>query len=48
MPSEIGLVLGAIAIYSTNISLLVNYEVSAEKCGYSISFKFYFGTVDYR
>ena len=35
-------------MYSTNILLLVNYEVSAEKFGYSISFMFYFGTVDYR
>ena len=41
---------GTIAIFLSNISLLMNYEGSAEKFSYRIFlfFNFYFGTVGYR
>ena len=39
---------GTIAIFLSNILLLMNYEGSAEKFSYRFFFNFYFGTVSFR
>ena len=39
---------GTIAIFLSNILLLMNYEGSAENFSYRFFFNFYFGTVGYR